>query len=282
MMGAELRGSDVLALIVGACNGYPEVTLVQETDVDVQVQVIAFSTSLARGLECQEVIEIQLQKPLGDRVVVDKQTGQPVSVTIVNLPADVAPPEIDDPPNDAELQDLQAVANQFGITLQEAIDRYAWRDNFSLAVTKIREAAPAAFAGAEIEDDGHAWVAFAGPAPDAALDIIDLFNSSQSGVSVEVRTGMEFTEEELEKAIPAAHYAVYEAPEVRDATTSFDSATGRITTTVMLESTASDSVLNDLRAAAVKAIIDATRADFLDSITYSVVRPNGPVGGLDE
>ena len=68
-------------------------------------------------------------------------------------PPEAAPPEIDDPPSDAELQDLQFIANQEGISLQEAIDRYAWRDNFSLAVSKIREAAPGSFAGAEIAGD---------------------------------------------------------------------------------------------------------------------------------
>ena len=97
-----------------------------------------------------------------------------------------------------------------------------------------------------------------------------------------MRAGIEFTEAELQKAIPAAHYAVYESPEVRDATTSFDYATGRITTTVILESAASDSVLDALRADAMRAIIAATRADFLNSITYAVVRSNREsLGGLD-
>ena len=50
----------------------------------------------------------------------------------------------------AELQDLQAIAEQDGISLQEAIDWYAWRNNFSQAVSKIREAAAASFAGSEI------------------------------------------------------------------------------------------------------------------------------------
>ena len=80
----------------------------------------------------------------------------------MSLPEE-SPPEIDDPVSDAELQDLQSVADQTSISLQAAIDRYAWNDNFALAVAKIREASPAAFAGAEIVDTGHAWVAFAGP-----------------------------------------------------------------------------------------------------------------------
>ena len=197
-------------------------------------------------------------------------------------PPEAAAPEIDDPPSDAELRDLQHIASQEGISLLEAIDRYAWNDNFALAVEKIREAVPAAFTGSEIVDAGHAWVAFTGPAPEAALDIIDTFTSSHSGVSVEVRTELGFSEVELQRAIEAVHYAVLGAPEVRDASTSFDSATGQIRTTVVLESTASDSVLDDLRAVAEKNLIDATRTDILNSITTSVVRSDSQVLGGDE
>ena len=192
---------------------------------------------------------------------------------------DAAAPEIDDAISEAELQDLQAVADQYGISLQEAIERYAWNDNFSEAVSRVREAAPAAFAGAEIVDADHAWVAFAGQPPKTALDIIDTFTSSYSGVSVEVRTNQGFTEAELKKAIPAVHYAVLEAPEVLDASTSFDSATGQIRTVVVLDSTASASVLDDLGAVAVKSLTDATRPDILNSITISVVRSDHPILG---
>ena len=76
---AELRSPDRLVLIVHSCNGDPEVTLLQETDVDVRVKVVASSTRD----ECLDPIEVQLQEPLGDRVVIDKHTGQSVSVSRV-------------------------------------------------------------------------------------------------------------------------------------------------------------------------------------------------------
>ena len=190
---------------------------------------------------------------------------------------EVAPPGIDDAISDAELQDLQTVASQSGMSLQEAIDRYAWNNNFAFAVSEIREASPEAFARAEIVDRDHAWVGFRGSAPQAALDIIDTFRSSHSGVRVEVRTDLGFTEVELQSAIQAVHSAVFESPEVREAATSFDFATGQITTTVILESTASDSVLDDLRTVAATELIDATRADIINSITTTVVRSNAPV-----
>ena len=180
------------------------------------------------------------------------------------------------------MEDLQFIADQKGISLQEAIDRYAWNDNFSLAVSRIREASPETFAGAEIVDGANAWIGFTERPPEAALAIIELFRSSHSGVSVEFSTDQRVTEAELQDAIPAVHYAVYESPEVRDAATGFDSATGQIRSIVVLESTASDSILDDLRAIATERLIAVTRPDILDSISVSVVISVSPVlSGVD-
>ena len=79
-------------------------------------------------------------------------------------PTEAVPPEIRDAVSDAELQDLQAVAEQYGMTLQEAFDRYAWNDNFSRAVSRVREAAPETFAGAEIVDGSSRLDRFHGTA----------------------------------------------------------------------------------------------------------------------
>lgn len=195
---------------------------------------------------------------------------------------EAAPPEIDDPPSEAELQDLQFIANQDDISLQEAIDRYAWRDNFSLATSRIREAVPEDFARAEIVDAGQAWIGFKEQPPRAALDILDIFRNSHSGISVEVRTGLGYSEAELQKAIPAVHYAVLSSPGVRNASTSFDSSTSQIRTVVALELTASPLVLNDLRAIATQRLIEETRPDILDTISVSVARSRfGALGGAD-
>ena len=195
---------------------------------------------------------------------------------------EASPPEIDDPPNGAELEDLQFIADRKGISLQEAIERYAWNDNFSLAVSRIREVAPATFAGAEIVDAAHAWIAFTGRPPKAALDIIELFRSSHKSVSVEVRTDLKFSEAVLGEAIPAVHYAVFEAPGVLDASTSFDYATGQIKTNVVLESTASNSVVGELQAIAEMRLVELMGPGILDTISISVARSESPVlGGHD-
>lgn len=198
-----------------------------------------------------------------------------------NLP-DVAAPAIGDAPNAAELENLQFVANQEGISLQTAIARYGWRDNFSLAVAQIREAVPAAFTKAEIVDGSNAWVAFKAGAPQAALDIIGTFKSSHGGVSVQIITGKGFTEVELRKAIEAAHYAVYESSEVRSAVTTFDSTTGQIKATVVLDSAAPSSTIESLKATARTNLTNATRPEILNSITATVVRSEHSVlGGAD-
>ncbi|MEX0760927.1 MAG: hypothetical protein WD208_08005 [Dehalococcoidia bacterium] len=196
--------------------------------------------------------------------------------------ADVAPPKVDDSISDVELQDLQTVASSLGISLQAAIDRYAWNDNFALAVAGIRETFPEDFAGAEIVDANNAWIAFKGSAPDAALEMMRAFTNSHTAVSVDVRTGMGVSEIEFQRAIEAAHYAVFESSEVRDAVTSHDYATGKITTLVVMEDTASDSVLDDLRVVAEQSVIDATRENTLDSIAISLVKSTRPViGGVE-
>ena len=61
-----------------------------------------------------------------------------------------------------------------------------------------------------------------------------------------------------------------------NASTSFESATGEIVAVVVLESTASDSVLDDLQAIAEKRLIEVTRPDILDSISISIVRSKHP------
>ena len=198
-------------------------------------------------------------------------------------PPESSPPEIDDPPNAAELEDLQFIADQKGMSLQEAIDRYGWRDNFSLAASRIREAAPETFAGAEIVDGANAWIAFTGRPPKEALDIIDIFTGSHSGVSVEVRTSQSVTHAEISDAVPAVHYALLDAEGVRIAHTTFNRDTAQMESRVMLESETSETTLDDLRAIATKRLIAVTRPDILDSISLSVVlvdrHPYGVVDG---
>ncbi len=210
---------------------------------------------------------------------VEREESEPTEAA----PPELSPPEIDDPPSPTELEDLQFIADQKGISLQEAIDRYAWQDNFSLAVSRISEAAPETFAGAEIVDGTNAWIAFTGDPPKEALDIIEIFTGSHSGVAVEVRTDKSFTQAEISDAVPAVHYALNYADGVRIAHATFNRDTAQIESRVMLESADTETTLDDLRAIATERLIAVTKPDILDSISLSIVlvdrQPYGVVDG---
>lgn len=228
-----------------------------------------------RGLSVVVVLALMTGGP----AVRAEDVARSDSLPLPDLP-DVAQPQIDDSISGAELADLETIAIQRGMSLQAAIDRYAWNDNFALAVSAVREASPEAFTGAEIVDGGRAWIAFTVGAPERAMDIIDTFEESHPDVTVEVRIDQRFTENELEKAIATVHYAVLKAPDVRDASTSFDVDTRQITTVVALNGGLANSVLDDLRAGATEALIESGLREILDSIAVSVVRSNLPsLGG---
>ena len=75
VVDAELRSPDRLVLSIASCNGGPGVTLL-ETDIDVQVTAVAYSTPLRGGMDCLDAAgPSHLQAPLGNRVVVDTHTG---------------------------------------------------------------------------------------------------------------------------------------------------------------------------------------------------------------
>jgi hypothetical protein len=195
---------------------------------------------------------------------------------------EVAPPEIDDPIGDAELRDIQFIAAEQGLALQDAIDRYGWNDNFALMVSGLREAHRSDFASAEIVGPENAWVAFSGQAPEAALQAIEAFVSSHGSVSVDVRFEVGYAEKDVEVAIQTVHYTVLKNPEVRSATTSFDVESGIITTSVLLGSTAPDSILDDLRATAITSLNILDTASLLEGVGVSVVESsNAVLGGLD-
>lgn len=79
---AWLESPDTLVLSADTCNENPEVSALQETDEEVQVLMRADAFPFRQSYpDCVEAITVQLQAPLGDRVVVDQHTGRAVSVT---------------------------------------------------------------------------------------------------------------------------------------------------------------------------------------------------------
>ena len=78
---AELRSPDRLTLIVASCNKNPKVSMLRETEIDVQVRVKSDSHPfLLGGQDCLDAVEVQLQQPLEGRSIFDRHSGRPVSV----------------------------------------------------------------------------------------------------------------------------------------------------------------------------------------------------------
>ena len=79
VIDATLVSPQELELNVSSCFGAPQVFL-WETDDEVKVNAVAFSTPLRGSLLCGDVVTVYLQESLGDRIVVDKHNGQVVTV----------------------------------------------------------------------------------------------------------------------------------------------------------------------------------------------------------
>lgn len=78
-------GGDVLRLGVDSCSGDP-VPTVEESSAEVRVEVVS-TVHLGGGPACQDVVEVALASPLGDREVVDGSSGQRLEVVAGAEPA---------------------------------------------------------------------------------------------------------------------------------------------------------------------------------------------------
>lgn len=221
------------------------------------VAVIAASLTLVKALSH----EATAGYTAGDRVDVGQEPELP----------EVAAPKVDDPISAAEMSDLQRLAEQSGAPLDEVIARYAWNDNFTLAVDRLRKAAPADYAGAAIVDARHAWVAFRGEQPEAMRALASTFDDIPMDVVIEIRTNVGFTERDMETVIEAAHSAVQKSPGVGDAVTSFDVDARQLTTTVTPSKAGAELDVAALRTLARRAAEKVMPEDALDAISITVV-----------
>lgn len=81
-LGGELYGASVdgslLSIEVPTCNGEPEVTMLEETDDQVRVEVV--SQRQRGGDACLDGVRVELDRPLGDRVLIDVTSGRTLQV----------------------------------------------------------------------------------------------------------------------------------------------------------------------------------------------------------
>jgi len=127
----------------------------------------------------------------------------------------------------ADISDLQFIANERGITLEEATARVGWQDDFALLATEIEDAYPKSFAGAEITSELPAigTIRFKGDVPP---EIRDLSLTNDPDVKVVVEGGAPLASFEIDEAIIAAHHAIHDTGLVGDTVTTFDFKTERV------------------------------------------------------
>lgn len=171
----------------------------------------------------------------------------------IDLP-DGPEPTISDAPDKAELEDLGELAKSFGISLDEAVLEYGWRDNLSMVVHTIREEFPEAFSGSGMTEDGDIWIGYSSDIPRRASSALAEFQRAFPHVSVEQRSGLGFTEAEMLDAMARAHFSVYRTAGVKDAVTDFSYETNDFTIYVSAESETNPLNIASLSDAALRAI----------------------------
>jgi len=72
---------EVLLVVVGTCGGEPTVSELDQGDAEVRIVVESTTQLLAgAGGDCQDGVEVHLDAPFGDRVLIDGSNGQAVEV----------------------------------------------------------------------------------------------------------------------------------------------------------------------------------------------------------
>ncbi len=183
----------------------------------------------------------------------------------------------------AEVDDLETIAYQYGITLDESIARYAWRDDFSRMVTAIEHEDPDSVVDAGKTGRLSAWINFSGSISGNARNAIDKFKSENPHVKVSLQTGKDpgFTKREVEEAVVGAHLAVMAEVGVQDGVTYYDGDANEIVVTVQMATPPSDEKLSSLEKAAERGAADATRPDITDSLTISLSVVQHDLSGTD-
>jgi hypothetical protein len=124
------------------------------------------------------------------------------------------------------LEDIQVVAQEEGITLQQALDLYGWQDTFAEDIDQIASAYPESFAWAEMNPNGTpgALVKFKAAVPAGAANV-----TSDLPVPVTLSAGAAHTETEVADLVVAAHDSVAAAvgPDGQ-AETSYNQQTERV------------------------------------------------------
>jgi streptogrisin C len=160
--------------------------------------------------------------------------------------------------NEDEIIDLQLMADEAGISLDEAISTFGWQDSFAKLANELEDQYPDEYAGAEIVDakGRAARIAFKGAVPPAADKKISAFVKGR----VRVQAGKGFSVRELEDTLIVAFRSVNARKDVAKAASGeYDLETGIVQ--LQVEPTDALALLDVTRAAAVRRqLLDAIPA----------------------
>jgi hypothetical protein len=133
--------------------------------------------------------------------------------------------EVDCEPSPTELEDIAAIAEQDGLSLDEAIARYGWQGCFGEVTSYLSEVYSDQYAGAAIVEDGRrAWIAFKGDIPEEAHGLVEAIP-----VTVELIGSRGFSETELNETLQSVYFNISNHKDVVAANGSYDQETGVIT-----------------------------------------------------
>lgn len=133
--------------------------------------------------------------------------------------------KIDCDPSPAELEDIEFIAEQDGIPLDEAIARYGWQGCFVEVTSYLEDAYSDQYAGAAITTGGRgAWIAFKGDVPDEAAELAEAIP-----VTVQLVGGKGFSDTELNEALQAVYFDISSHEDVVAASGGSDIESGVIT-----------------------------------------------------
>lgn len=128
----------------------------------------------------------------------------------------------------AELKDLEWLANDEGVPLDQIIAAHGWQPLFTATVDEIAARFPLDFSGAAVADDGKsAWFGFRALAPPAAVALM-----RRLPVPVQVSELRGFSETDLQNLTDMVQSAVLKRGDVVDASTALDVRPATITVSV--------------------------------------------------
>ena len=146
-----------------------------------------------------------------------------VVVPIEGRPANIAWPQLDPAMQDT----LDTIADQRGISREEARKRVGWQNAFALATTAIEEKYPDAYSRSETTSEfpAEAVIYFKGTIP---IGVVAMLRTVPREVEIYVEGGREFTSNEIDDRVMQAAETAKQTGLIHSPSTGFDYESGTV------------------------------------------------------